>query len=54
MSRKRERYLWQAGIVFVLSCLALVLDWDILHTALIYWVGLAIGRFMGSGDEADE
>lgn len=54
MSRKRERYLWQAGIVFVLSCLALVLDWHALQVVLIYYVGLAIGRFMGSGDEADE
>ena len=54
MSRKRERYLWVAGIMFIVSCVALVLDWDILHTVLIYWVGLFIGLFMGSGDEADE
>ena len=54
MSRKRERYLWLAGIMFIFSCLALYLDWHVLQVVLIYWVGLAIGRFMGSGDEADE
>ena len=54
MRRKRERYLWLAGIMFILSCLALFLDWYILHTVLVYYVGLFIGHFMGSGDGGEE
>ncbi len=58
MSRKREQYLWKAGIMFILWCLALVLDWDILHKVLImvliYSIVLFLGRFIGSGDGGDE
>ena len=38
MSRKRERYLWQAGIVFVLSCLALVLDETYCTRLILGWL----------------
>lgn len=54
MSRKRERYLWVAGIVFIVSCVALAVDLHILHTVSIYYVGLSIGRFIESDKESEE
>ncbi len=54
MSRVRERYLWVAGIMFLLACLALALDWVILQTVLVYWIGLCIGRFVESGKEREQ
>lgn len=54
MSEKRERYLWVAGIMFIVSCVALAVDLHILHTVSIYWVGLFIGRFIESDKESEE